>query len=78
VLVSKVIQNLANGVEFGEKEQHMTKINRFIASNMVCAEAFFEVLSTPPTVPWPHSPHCCRRPWHSERSSLLGGRCFVD
>jgi NADH:ubiquinone oxidoreductase subunit F (NADH-binding) len=63
VLVSKVIQNLANGVEFGEKEQHMTRINRFIASNMVCAEAFFEVLSKPPTVPaCQHSPHCSPLP----------------
>jgi len=50
VLVSKVIQNLANGIAFGEKEQHMTITNSFISSNMICAEAFFEFLSKPPSV----------------------------
>jgi len=42
VLVSKVVQNLANGVEFGEKEGHMTIINPFVKSNVVILDAFFQ------------------------------------
>jgi len=42
VLVSKVVQNLANGVEFGEKEGHMTIINPFVKNNVVILDAFFQ------------------------------------
>ena len=33
VLITKVLQNLAAGVEFGKKEAFMTKLNDFIRSN---------------------------------------------
>ncbi|KAL6045331.1 Ras GTPase activating protein ira2 [Balamuthia mandrillaris] len=46
VLVSKVIQNLANGVEFGEKEEHMTQLNSFIRSNIPEMERFFEEIAS--------------------------------
>ncbi len=42
MLVSKVVQNLANGVEFGEKEGHMTIINPFVKNNVVILDAFFQ------------------------------------
>ena len=33
VLITKVLQNLAAGVEFGKKEAFMTKLNDFIRAN---------------------------------------------
>ncbi|ELR12939.1 GTPaseactivator protein for Ras-like GTPase [Acanthamoeba castellanii str. Neff] len=46
VLVSKVMQNLANGVEFGEKEEHMLRLNGFIRENLAKVEAFFEEIAS--------------------------------
>ena len=40
ILISKVLQNLANGVQFGEKEKHMTKLNGFLTSSRPQYEKF--------------------------------------
>jgi hypothetical protein len=45
ILVSKVLQNIANGLEFGEKEEFMKLTNEFIISKMGVVENFIEELS---------------------------------
>lgn len=45
ILVSKILQNLANNVEFGKKEPHMDKMNIFIRDNKARVEAFFDELA---------------------------------
>jgi len=42
--VTKVLQNLANGVLFGDKEQNMVKLNGFITSQRPAYEAFIQKL----------------------------------
>jgi neurofibromin 1 len=42
VVASKVIQNMANGVLFGNKESHMTYFNNFLESNRTRFEIFLE------------------------------------
>ena len=42
VLVAKALQNLANGVMFGNKEAFMTDVNNFIQENQERIVAFFE------------------------------------
>ncbi len=46
VLVSKVIQNLANLVEFGEKENFMRGLNEFIVENQPRIEKLYEKISS--------------------------------
>jgi len=48
ILLSKVLQNLANEVQFGVKEPHMQKLNDFIAENLELIHKFFEEISQPP------------------------------
>eukprot|EP01102_Stenamoeba_stenopodia_P020515 TRINITY_DN8023_c0_g1_i3.p1 TRINITY_DN8023_c0_g1~~TRINITY_DN8023_c0_g1_i3.p1 ORF type:complete len:968 (+),score=239.81 TRINITY_DN8023_c0_g1_i3:2187-5090(+) len=46
LLVAKLLQNLANNVEFdGSKEEYMTKMNDFITKNMDAVNKFFETLT---------------------------------
>eukprot|EP01107_Rhizomastix_libera_P015551 TRINITY_DN591_c0_g1_i2.p1 TRINITY_DN591_c0_g1~~TRINITY_DN591_c0_g1_i2.p1 ORF type:complete len:693 (-),score=124.54 TRINITY_DN591_c0_g1_i2:35-2089(-) len=45
ILLSKVLQNLANGVKFGAKETFMTKLNGFIISNQEKLKAFYDKIS---------------------------------
>jgi hypothetical protein len=47
ILVSKAIQNLANDVEFGEKENYMVKVNPFIKTNQAVMWRFLENLASP-------------------------------
>jgi len=47
ILVSKVLQNLANDVEFGEKENYMIQMNPFISSNQATMWKFLECLASP-------------------------------
>ncbi|KAL6075862.1 Ras GTPase-activating protein 1 [Balamuthia mandrillaris] len=47
VLISKVVQNLANGVEFGNKEPHMLLLNQFINEKMTAVREFFDKLTDP-------------------------------
>jgi len=58
ILITKVLQNLSNDVEFGSKEPYMAKINDFIQSNRNKLSAFYEKLAKPPT----KSPMTCTIP----------------
>jgi len=56
VLITKVLQNLANEVAFGKKESYMVKMNDFINSNIPKLAQFYEMLlkipeDQPPTQP---------------------------
>lgn len=48
VLVSKVIQNLANGVRFGQKEAFMEPMNAFIDRQTPAYNTFIQDIATPP------------------------------
>jgi neurofibromin 1 len=50
VLVSKVIQNLANGVRFGQKEEFMEPMNAFIDRQTPAYNAFIQEIATRPRV----------------------------
>ena len=45
ILVSKSLQNLANGLEFGSKEQFMQPMNDFIKENTPAVQQFFDNLA---------------------------------
>jgi len=47
ILITKVLQNLSNDVEFGSKEPYMAKMNDFIQSNRLKLTAFYEKLIKP-------------------------------
>eukprot|EP00003_Mantamonas_plastica_P026561 TRINITY_DN5474_c0_g2_i3.p4 TRINITY_DN5474_c0_g2~~TRINITY_DN5474_c0_g2_i3.p4 ORF type:complete len:126 (-),score=47.36 TRINITY_DN5474_c0_g2_i3:742-1119(-) len=47
-LVTKIIQNLANGVYFGEKEAFMVPANVFVERNQEKLEDFFRELTKEP------------------------------
>jgi hypothetical protein len=44
VLISKVLQNLANGVSFGNKESYMLPLNDFLATNTPVVQQMFDKL----------------------------------
>lgn len=48
VLITKVLQNLAAGVEFGKKESFMLKLNDFIRANSAQMTAFLNDLTVSP------------------------------
>jgi neurofibromin 1 len=45
LLVAKVVQNLANNVLFGTKEQYMSPLNDFLAQNIYRVTAFLRDIS---------------------------------
>jgi len=45
VLISKIIQNVANGLEFGKKEPFMEELNPFINENIERAKKFFDEIT---------------------------------
>jgi len=51
ILITKVLQNLSNDVEFGSKEPYMTKMNDFIQSNRGKLVQFYDKLVKPSTKP---------------------------
>jgi len=51
ILITKVLQNLSNDVEFGSKEPYMTKMNDFIQSNRAKLITFYEKLLKPYSKP---------------------------
>jgi hypothetical protein len=51
ILITKVLQNLSNDVEFGSKEPYMTKMNDFIQSNRLKLITFYDKLLKAPTKP---------------------------
>jgi len=54
ILLAKVLQNLANEVHFGAKEEHMQKLNDFITENVDALHRYFDAISDP--VPADKSP----------------------
>jgi len=52
-LLSKIMQNLANLVEFGQKEPYMAAINPFVLGNIPNMRSFLDKISTPPRGNWP-------------------------
>ncbi|EFA76778.1 regulator of chromosome condensation domain-containing protein [Heterostelium album PN500] len=48
VLIGKVLQNLANGIEFGQKESFMIPVNRFIIGNLSRLNEYFDKLTDVP------------------------------
>lgn len=44
ILVSKILQNLANGILFGKKEEFMKKMNEFIENNEGRLNTFFDAI----------------------------------
>jgi hypothetical protein len=50
ILISKAIQNLSNGVQFGNKEAFMMPMNEFIVQNLHPTKKFLEVIATSPQV----------------------------
>ncbi|KAF2075606.1 hypothetical protein CYY_003074 [Polysphondylium violaceum] len=48
VLIGKVLQNLANGIEFGQKESFMIPVNRFIIGNVNRLNSYFDRLTDVP------------------------------
>eukprot|EP01119_Soliformovum_irregulare_P002244 TRINITY_DN12528_c0_g1_i1.p1 TRINITY_DN12528_c0_g1~~TRINITY_DN12528_c0_g1_i1.p1 ORF type:complete len:1070 (+),score=179.39 TRINITY_DN12528_c0_g1_i1:67-3276(+) len=51
ILITKVMQNLSNDVEFGSKEPYMSKMNDFIQSNRLKLQDFYNRLTKNPTKP---------------------------
>jgi len=49
VLVTKVLQNLANGVQFGSKEDFMTVLNSFLDENKTTTENFLTAIADEPS-----------------------------
>ena len=45
ILVSKILQNLSNGVEFGKKEEYMSPFNEFIHNNLSQVSQLFDYYS---------------------------------
>jgi len=45
ILISKSLQNLANGLDFGSKEVFMQPMNSFISENTPAVQAFFDNLA---------------------------------
>jgi len=66
ILITKVLQNLSNDVEFGSKEPYMTKMNDFIQTNRTKLAQFYEKLMKPPSKP----PLPCVLPKHIKAVSL--------
>jgi GTPase-activator protein for Ras-like GTPase/Bacterial Ig domain/Concanavalin A-like lectin/glucanases superfamily len=48
VLVSKGVQNLSNGVQFGSKEEYMMPMNQFIVSNLHKVRQFLDAVAELP------------------------------
>jgi len=48
ILITKVLQNLSNDVEFGSKEPYMTKLNDFVHANRIKLIQFYDKLIKTP------------------------------
>jgi len=67
ILITKVLQNLSNDVEFGSKEPYMTKMNDFIQSNRLKLVVFYEKLLKAPIKP----PVPCEMPKNIKNLNLV-------
>ena len=46
ILISKLLQNLSNGIEFDEsQEKYMSDLNKFLAEKMSVVQSFFNKLA---------------------------------
>lgn len=45
MLIAKVLQNTANGVQFGGKEEYMAPLNDFVTSNISVLFSFLDKVS---------------------------------
>ncbi|MFN3270304.1 MAG: hypothetical protein ACK42G_06950 [Candidatus Kapaibacteriota bacterium] len=46
ILISKLLQNLSNGIEFDEsQEKHLADFNKFLSEKMVTIQNFFNKLA---------------------------------
>jgi len=48
ILISKSLQNLANGIQFGAKESYMNDMNKFISDNLEECRGFLDELAKVP------------------------------
>jgi len=55
ILITKVLQNLSNDVEFGSKEPYMTKLNDFVHANRTKLIQFYDKLIKSATKAAPHT-----------------------
>jgi neurofibromin 1 len=55
LLIAKVIQNLANNVLFGAKEQYMYPLNDFLTQNIYRVTTFLREISVTETIVFPFS-----------------------
>jgi len=46
--VAKTLQNVANNITFGQKEQHFEWLNDFITTNFSALQDYFDAIATPP------------------------------
>lgn len=64
LLIAKVLQNLANGAAFGDKEPFMQPLNAFLDEHRPPLEAFLEAVAAPfdlPPLPGPRRAHALER-----------------
>ena len=47
ILIAKILQNLANDVEFGAKERHMSQLNELITQNKEKIRQYFDEVAKP-------------------------------
>jgi len=72
VLVSKILQNLANGVKFGHKESYMLAFNSFLEVYEPKLFAYFDVVSAPVQVNPASLPMVTPRSMVEEATMRLG------
>jgi len=48
ILVTKVLQNMANDVRFGSKERYMIPLNAFLDANAASVQAYLASFAVPP------------------------------
>jgi Ras GTPase-activating protein 1 len=57
VLVAKTLQNLANGIEFGAKENYMVFMNAFLQSNRDIIHSYFDEMAVRRFLSFPSAAH---------------------
>lgn len=69
LLVGKILQNLANFVEFGQKQPHLTAMNTFLKNNKFRMEILVELISVRRLFVWMHVKIVSHRSWPQSKSS---------
>jgi hypothetical protein len=60
IIISKVLQNIADGIEFGNKESYMQELNPLIQQNIKPVQEFFDKLVALPSEAPNYEPLCSR------------------